>query len=83
MLHILHMKEPARVIDIHHHVDGTSHDANNDNKVVTTTTIRPGEGARVTFEFTRRPAYVHEGMRIIMRDGHVRGIGRVVSVFER
>ena len=72
MLHILHMKEPARVIDIFQ-AGGNNSDEN-------VTTLRPGQGAKVTFELTRRPAYIHEGMKLIMRDGHVRGIGRVISV---
>ena len=75
MLHILHMKEPARIIDIIQ--AGGNNGSNSDNDV---TTLRPGQGAKVTFELTRRPAYIHEGMKLIMRDGHVRGIGRVISV---
>jgi GTPase len=65
-LHILHMKESCRVIGIHG-VDG--------DKV----TIRPNERALVTFEFTRRPMHIRKGMRMIVRDGYVRGIGRIVS----
>jgi GTPase len=64
---MLHNKVSARVTDIQ--------GVDNDSRTV----IRPGDRATMTFELNRRSAYVRPGMRIIMRDGHVRGYGVVVA----
>ena len=69
-MHILHMKQPARVTGIN--IGGGA-----DTSEVT---IRQGGKATMNFEFARRAGYVRKGMKIIMRDGHVRGIGIVVDV---
>lgn len=42
--------------------------------------LRPGSKARVLFEFSRRPEYLRKGMRLLFRDGRVRGVGVVVDV---
>ena len=41
--------------------------------------IRPGESAKVTFQFLKGAQYVRSGMRVILREGHVRGYGVVVG----
>jgi GTPase len=43
--------------------------------------LRPGCRARVTFTFSQGSAYIRKVMRIILRDGHVRGIGVVLKTF--
>ena len=43
--------------------------------------LRPGSRAKVRFEFARRPEYIRPGMRILFRDGQVRGVGIVTAVF--
>jgi GTPase len=63
-MHILHMKQNAKVVDIR---------VNERKELV----IRQGDAARVTFEFSRRPSFVRPGMRIILRCGHVIGFGVV------
>mmetsp|Transcript_22494 Transcript_22494/g.63741 ORF Transcript_22494/g.63741 Transcript_22494/m.63741 type:complete len:294 (-) Transcript_22494:25-906(-) len=68
-LHVLHMKLPARVVDIVKHGDSTS-----------STEIRQGGRATITFEFSQRPCFVRKGMKIILRDGHARGFGVILSV---
>lgn len=42
--------------------------------------LRPGSRARVTFVFSRRPEFIRPGMRMLFRDGRVRGIGIVNTV---
>jgi len=37
--------------------------------------LRPGARARVTFQFSKRPEFIRPGMRMIFRDGRVRGVG--------
>jgi elongation factor 1-alpha len=42
--------------------------------------LRPGSRAKVRFEFAKRPEYIRPGMRMLFRDGRVRGVGIVTSV---
>ncbi|GMH65007.1 hypothetical protein TL16_g04094 [Triparma laevis f. inornata] len=42
--------------------------------------LRPGCRARVTFTFGKRPEYVRSGMRMLFRDGRVRGVGIIKAV---
>jgi len=42
--------------------------------------LRPGSRARVTFEFAKRPEYIRPGMRMLFRDGRVRGVGLVTAI---
>ena len=42
--------------------------------------LRPGSRAKVRFEFAQRPEYVRPGMRMLFRDGRVRGVGIITSV---
>ena len=42
--------------------------------------LRPGSKARVQFEFAKRPEYVRKGMRLLFRDGRVRGVGIVTEI---
>lgn len=42
--------------------------------------LRPGSRAKVRFEFVKRPEYVRPGMRMLFRDGRVRGVGLVTGI---
>ena len=42
--------------------------------------LRPGSRARITFEFGKRPEYIRPGMRMLFRDGRVRGVGIIKSI---
>mmetsp|Transcript_54637 Transcript_54637/g.61067 ORF Transcript_54637/g.61067 Transcript_54637/m.61067 type:complete len:690 (-) Transcript_54637:411-2480(-) len=42
--------------------------------------LRPGSRAKVRFEFAKRPEYVRPGMRMLFRDGRVRGVGLVTAI---
>ena len=42
--------------------------------------LRPGSRAKVRFEFAQRPEFVRPGMRMLFRDGRVRGVGIVTGV---
>jgi GTPase len=61
-VHILHMKQTAKVVEIR---------VNEQNKTV----IRQGDTARVTFQFSHRPSFIRPGMRVILRCGHIIGYG--------
>jgi GTPase len=63
-LHILHMKQAARVTNIF--VAGCVN--------ISEVTICHGGQATITFEVCRQMGRVQKGMKIIMRDGHVRGV---------
>jgi elongation factor 1-alpha len=42
--------------------------------------LRPGSRAKVRFEFAKRPEYIRPGMRMLFRDGRVRGVGIITAV---
>lgn len=42
--------------------------------------LRPGSRAKVRFEFAQRPEYIRAGMRMLFRDGRVRGVGIITSI---
>lgn len=42
--------------------------------------LRPGSRAKVRFEFAKRPEYVRPGMRMLFRDGRVRGVGIITAI---
>jgi len=42
--------------------------------------LRPGSRAKVRFEFAQRPEYIRPGMRMLFRDGRVRGVGIITGI---
>jgi elongation factor 1-alpha len=74
MVHILHQKRTVQLTSIETFDPGSIYGS---SEVV----LRPGCRARATFTFIQGPAYVRKGMRVILRDGHVRGIGVVLDSF--
>lgn len=83
-VHILNVRQSAfaRSIEIvNHNAVGLpmSHSATregDDDSIV----LRPGSRAKVTFEFAKRPEYIRPGMRMLFRDGRVRGVGIITSI---
>lgn len=85
-VHILNVRQSAvaRSIEVvNHHAAGLppSHYAskdrcNGEDGIV----LRPGSRAKVRFEFAQRPEYIRPGMRMLFRDGRVRGVGIITSV---
>jgi len=82
-VHILNVRQTAFVKSIeivNKNATGLppSHRAHNneDDGIV----LRPGSRAKVRFQFAQRPEYVRPGMRILFRDGRVRGVGLVTGV---
>ncbi|KAL7538586.1 hypothetical protein ACHAXR_008656, partial [Thalassiosira sp. AJA248-18] len=54
-----------------------SHGAKQDSEGIV---LRPGSRAKVRFEFAKRPEYIRPGMRMLFRDGRVRGVGIVTGI---
>jgi elongation factor 1-alpha len=86
-VHILNVRQSAfaRNIEIvNHNAVGLppSHAAVNDNDEAEENSIvlRPGSRAKIRFEFAKRPEYVRPGMRMLFRDGRVRGVGIITSI---
>ena len=83
-VHILNVRQSAFARDIqimNHHVPGlppshaAAYDEGSDGIV-----LRPGSRAKVRFEFAQRPEYIRPGMRMLFRDGRVRGVGIITGV---
>jgi len=83
-VHILNVRQSAfaRNIEIvNHHATGIppSHSASMGDEgegIV----LRPGSRAKVRFEFAKRPEYIRPGMRMLFRDGRVRGVGIITAI---
>lgn len=87
-VHILNVRQSAfaRNIEvINHHAHGLppSHKAAVDEESeggMKSIVLRPGSRAKVRFEFAKRPEYIRPGMKMLFRDGRVRGVGKVTSI---
>lgn len=84
-VHILNVRQSAfaRTIElVNHNACGLppSHGAATDAEEHGGIVLRPGSRAKVRFEFAKRPEYIRPGMRMIFRDGRVRGVGIVTSI---
>jgi elongation factor 1-alpha len=81
-VHILNVRQTAfaKNIELVNSVSlPPSHKLNREDDVIV---LRPGSRAKVRFEFSQRPEYVRPGMRMLFRDGRVRGVGLVTDVFQ-
>ena len=81
-VHILNVRQSAfaREIEIvNNNALGLppSHNAKEDIEGIV---LRPGSRAKVRFEFAQRPEYIRPGMRMLFRDGRVRGVGIVTGI---
>lgn len=74
MAHILHLKQHVRVEKIEL-LDAT-------NAVDDVAVVRPGSRAKITFRFLKRQEFIRKGMRILFRDGHIRGVGMITATME-
>jgi elongation factor 1-alpha len=84
-VHILNVRQSAfaRKIEIVNHSAGglppnhaVSYEAEENGGIV----LRPGSRAKVRFEFAKRPEYIRPGMRMLFRDGRVRGVGIITTI---
>lgn len=79
MAHVLHIKQPVVVDNIELLEDEMgAHGFAPEDEVV----VRPGNRAKITFRFVKRKEFIRAGMRILFRDGHVRGVGVIISLKE-
>ncbi|GKY92782.1 hypothetical protein MPSEU_000248000 [Mayamaea pseudoterrestris] len=81
-VHILNVRQSAfaREIEIvNHFATGAPH-AYKDLEEEGCIVLRPGSRAKVRFEFAKRPEYIRAGMRMLFRDGRVRGVGIVTGI---
>ena len=81
-VHILNVRQSAFARDIeivNNNALGLppNHNAKEDAEGVV---LRPGSRAKVRFEFAQRPEYIRPGMRMLFRDGRVRGVGIVTGI---
>lgn len=81
MIHILHMKQCARVekVEILEHA-GNGYPIREHLSEGEDVVVRPGSKARITFHFLQRKVFMRKGMRVLFRDGHVRGCGVITKV---
>jgi elongation factor 1-alpha len=85
-VHILNVRQSAfaKSIEIvNHNAAGLppSHAATADaDEEAGSIVLRPGSRAKVKFEFSQRPEYIRPGMRMLFRDGRVRGVGIITAV---
>lgn len=81
-VHILNVRQSAyaRNIEIVNNntlgLPKSSNDGEDEEFIV----LRPGSRAKVRFEFAKRPEYIRPGMRMLFRDGRVRGVGIITGV---
>ena len=83
-VHILNVRQSAFakkieiVMNSQAHLLPLSHTSayGEDNEIV----LRPGSRAKVHFEFAQRPEYIRPGMRMLFRDGRVRGVGLITAI---
>ena len=67
--HILHMKRTVKLLDFNRMDETVRYGDGN--------VLRPGQRAFATFSFLGGPQFVRSGMRVIFRDGYLRGFGIV------
>jgi elongation factor 1-alpha len=82
-VHILNVRQSAyaRNIEIINNFSvGMPHTAHNDLEDEGCIVLRPGSRAKVRFEFAKRPEFIRPGMRMLFRDGRVRGVGIITGV---
>lgn len=77
-VHVLHMKQSARVekIELIHDSSQQQHHCSPSEIVA-----RAGNRARITFRFLQRKEFIRTGMKVMIRDGHVRGCGLITKVY--
>lgn len=78
-VHILNVRQSAFAKDIEIvNTNAIGHHPHNDEEEGIV--LRPGSRAKVRFEFAKRPEYVRAGMRMLFRDGRVRGVGIITGI---
>jgi len=79
MLHILHIKQTATIEEIS--IVSTSPLSTNCNEYDEgSAVVRPGSRAIFRFKFIKQKEYLRQGMRVLFRDGRVRGCGVITKV---
>lgn len=84
-VHILNVRQSAfakNIEMVNHSAIGLtpSHVEKMENDDGEAIVLRPGSRAKVRFVFAKRPEYVRPGMRMLFRDGRVRGIGLITGI---
>jgi len=86
-VHVLNVRQSAfakNIEMVNHSAIGLtpSHVENMENDDGEVIVLRPGSRAKVRFVFAKRPEYVRPGMRMLFRDGRVRGVGIITGIPE-
>mmetsp|Transcript_15398 Transcript_15398/g.18745 ORF Transcript_15398/g.18745 Transcript_15398/m.18745 type:complete len:465 (+) Transcript_15398:175-1569(+) len=76
MAHILHVRQHVKI----EHINVLGNEMCKSSFDEHSATIRPGHRAKVTFRFLQRPEFIRTGMKMLFRDGHIRGVGIVTKL---
>lgn len=79
MAHILHVKQHVKVENIELLENTMGMQCVQSGEGIT---VRPGNRAKITFRFLSRQEFIRPGMRILFRDGHVRGVGVISATVQ-
>lgn len=80
MVHVLHIKQCARVEHVELLDGNTNRSFFQDGEESFAGIARPGDRALITFRFKQQKEYLRPGMRVAFRDGHLRGCGVITKV---
>jgi len=78
MAHILHMRQHVKIENINLIDSDVNKSTLDDASVI----VRPGNRVKITFRFIKRPEFIRTGMKILFRDGHIRGVGIITALVE-
>jgi len=74
VLHVNSIRQTSRIIEINEKITTKKTDEDN--------ILRTGDRAKVTFEFKYNGEYLKEGFKILLAEGKVKIIGKIISLIE-
>jgi GTPase len=76
-VHTLGIRQSARIIEIKNKQCGKNNSSNNEKNI-----LRTGDRATVKFRFTYKPEFLKKNTRIILAEGRVKIIGKIIGFDE-
>ena len=74
VLHVNSIRQTSRIIEINEKITTKKTDEDN--------ILRTGDRAKVTFEFKYNGEYLKEGFKILLAEGKVKIVGKIISLIE-